>query len=83
MPTVTLYESENEFALLRPFDDPKNYPRNSEDRADWRYLTIPLAGDAQWKLDGKLPATLNYVTIEFFPWGTLPVRLWIDGMGLQ
>ena len=24
MPTVTLYESETKFALLRPYDDPKN-----------------------------------------------------------
>ncbi len=83
MPTVTLYESEEKFALLRPFDDKMNYPRNTEDRADWTYRTIPLAGDAQWKLEGKLPATLNYVTIEFYPWGERPVRLWIDGMNLK
>jgi hypothetical protein len=34
-------------------------------------------------LEGKRPATLNYVTIEFFPWGGLPVCLWIDGMSLK
>jgi nitrous oxidase accessory protein NosD len=83
MPTVTLFESEEKFALLRPFDDPKNYPQNPEDRADWMYRTIPLAGDAQWKLEGKLPATLNYAAIEFFPWGSHPVRLWLDGMSLK
>jgi parallel beta-helix repeat protein len=83
MPTVTLYESEEKFALLRPFDDPKNYPQNTEDRADWMYRKIPLGGDGQWKLEGKLPSTLNYLTIEFFPWGGMPVRLWIDGMHLE
>jgi len=83
MPTVTLYESEEKFALLRPFDDQKNYPQNTEDRADWTYWTIPLAGNGQWRREGNLPATLNYATIEFFPWGGLPVRLWIDGMSIK
>jgi hypothetical protein len=83
MPTVTLYESEKKFALIRPYDDPKNYPQNNEDRADWSYWVIPLAGNAQWKREGELPATLNYVTIEFYPWGSHPVRLWIDGMSLK
>ena len=69
MPTVTLYETKDKFALLRPYDDAKNYPQNTEDRANWSYWTIPLAGSTQWKLEGKLPETLNYVTIEFYPWG--------------
>ncbi len=83
MPTITLYESETKFALLRPYDDPKNYPQNNEDREDWTYRSIPLAGDAQWKREGDLPATLNYLTIEFYPWGGMPVRVWIDGMELK
>jgi parallel beta-helix repeat protein len=83
MPVVTIYESEQNFAMLRPLDDARNYPQNTEDRADWTYRTIPLAGDAQWKLEGELPATLNYMTIEFYPWGGLPLRLWIDAMSLK
>ncbi len=83
MPTVTLYETEDKFALIRPFDDPRNYPQNSEDRADWGYKTIPLAGDAQWKVEGALPATVNWMTIEFYPWGGMPVRLWIDGLSFR
>jgi hypothetical protein len=83
MPVVTLYESERKFVMLRPLDDARNYPQNTEDRADWTYRTIPLAGDAQWKAEGELPATLNYLSIEFYPWGGLPLRLWIDAMGLK
>ncbi len=84
MPTVTLYESETKFALLRPWDDPKNYYEREEDRSDWCLKRIPLAGEELvWKREGELPATLNYMTIEFFPYGDLPVRLWIDGMHLE
>ena len=83
MPTVTLYESEKKFAQLRPADDVRNWMKNIEDRADWTYWQIPLAGDALWKLEGERPTTLNYLTIEFFPWGDLPVGLWLDGMNLK
>jgi parallel beta-helix repeat protein len=83
MPTVTLYESEKKFAILRPYDDSKNYPQITEERSDWMLRSIPLAGNAQWKLEGQLPATLNFLTIEFFPWGGHPVHLWIDGMYLK
>jgi parallel beta-helix repeat protein len=83
MPTITLYESPTKFVLLRPYDDPKNYPQRTEDRADWTYWSIPLQGNAQWKREGAVPATLNYVTIEFFPWGGLPVRIWLDGMRFE
>jgi hypothetical protein len=34
-------------------------------------------------LQGELPATLNYVTIEFFPWGSMPVYVWLDDMTLK
>jgi parallel beta-helix repeat protein len=83
MPTVTVYESDTKFATIRPWDDARNWPHINECRADWTYLTIPLAGDEQWKLQGELPATLNYIAIEFYPWGSMPTDVWLDDMTLK
>ena len=45
--------------------------------------TVPLHGNDVWKLKGEVPATLNWMTIEFYPWGGAPFRVWIDGMSLK
>jgi parallel beta-helix repeat protein len=84
MPTITLYESETKHAMLRPGDCPDNwYPPNSSSRIDWTYRAIPLQANKTLRVEGQLPETLNWMTIEFYPWGSGPVRLWIDGMTLK
>jgi hypothetical protein len=79
MPTVTLYESPTRFCELRPYDDQKNWQGGVE----WIYKSVPLHGNQIWKVNGKVPATLNWVTIEFYPWGGAPFRAWIDGMAIK
>jgi len=79
MPTVTVYESPTKFCELRPYDDPKNWQGGIE----WVYKSVPLHGNEVWKLKGQVPATLNWVTIEFYPWGGAPFRAWIDGMAIK
>ena len=79
MPTVTLYESPTKFCELRPYDDGKNWQGGIE----WIYKTVPLHGGQVWHLKGEVPATLNWMTIEFFPWGGMPFRTWIDGMAIK
>ena len=79
MPTVTLYESPTRFCELRPYDDPKNW----QGGVDWIYKSVPLHGNQVWKLKGEVPATLNWVTIEFYPWGGAPFHAWIDGMAIK
>ncbi len=79
MPTVTLYESPDKFCELRPYDDRKNWQGGVE----WIYKSVPLHGNQVWKLKGQVPATLNWMTIEFYPWGGAPFRAWIDGMAIK
>ena len=85
-PVITLYEADQTYAILRPnWDNPASSP-TLEDRADWMYRKIPLhpaADDKQWKLDGQLPAKLNFITIEFIPWNAAPLRIWFDGLGVR
>ena len=84
MPTITLYESEEKFAMLRPACIPANWSGvDKEERGDWMRRSILLAGDSLFKLEGQLPATLNYITIEFNPMGAAPMRVWIDAMCLR
>ncbi len=82
-PIVTLYESEKKFAVLTPATDLMSARPNNEEREGWSYLVVPLAGSEQWKLEGDLPAVLNYLTIGFDSWGAPPLRIWIDGMALK
>ncbi|MGA2618234.1 MAG: right-handed parallel beta-helix repeat-containing protein [Thermoguttaceae bacterium] len=79
MPTLTLYESPTRFCELRPYDDQKNW----QGGVDWIYKSVPLHGNQVWKLKGEVPATLNWVTIEFYPWGGAPFHAWIDGMAIK
>ena len=45
---------------------------------------IPPADDKGWRLEGELPVTLNYLTIEFGPSGSAElIRLWIDAMAIR
>ncbi len=85
-PVITLYEADQTFAILRPnWDNPASSP-TLEDRAEWMYRKIPLhpaPDDKQWKLDGKIPAKLNFITIEFIPWNGAPLRIWFDGLGVR
>ena len=32
---------------------------------------------------GEVPSTLNWVTIEFYPCGGNPFRVWFDGMSFK
>ncbi|MGA2258363.1 MAG: PKD domain-containing protein, partial [Thermoguttaceae bacterium] len=79
MPTVTLYESPTSFCELRPYDNPENW----QGGVDWIYKSVPLHGNQVWKLKGEVPATLNWMTIEFYPWGSAPFSAWIDGMAIK
>jgi parallel beta-helix repeat protein len=79
MPTVTFYESPTRYCELRPYDDPKNW----QGGIGWIYKSVPLHGGPVWKIQGAVPATLNYVSIEFYPWGDGPFRAWIDGMAIK
>ena len=79
MPTLTLYESPAKFCELRPYDDQKNWQGGVE----WIYKSVPLGGSRVWKLKGEVPATLNWMTIEFYPWGGAPFAAWIDGMAIK
>ena len=79
MPTVTFYESPTKFCELRPCDGWDNWRGG----VDWNYKTIPLHGSKSWRFKGEVPNTLNWVTIEFFPWGGNPFRAWIDGMAVK
>ena len=79
MPTVVIYESPTKFCLLRPNDDPKNW----QGGIDWIHKTIPLHGNEVWKIEGEVPATMNWMTIEFFPWGVGPFQFWLDGMTVK
>jgi parallel beta-helix repeat protein len=86
LPIITLYEADNKYCILRPAsDDPRNYPMIDE-RIDWKYWKIPLrpaADDKQWKRDGDLPAKVNFITIDFSPWGSAPLRMWFDAFGVR
>ena len=68
MPTVTLYETPTKFCELRPYDDPQNW----QGGIDWVHKSVPLHGSDVWMLKGEVPKTLNWMTIEFYPWGVRP-----------
>ena len=85
LPVIRLHESDQKFAILRPSDDQRHNPMVDE-RVDWRYRKIPLhpaPDDKLWRLDGQLPAKLNFITIEFSPYGPGPFRVWIDALGVK
>ncbi|MGO8689972.1 MAG: right-handed parallel beta-helix repeat-containing protein [Thermoguttaceae bacterium] len=86
-PVITLYESPQKFAILKPAMDPANWMHGErEEGANWMYRSIPLTppAGAMWRRQGELPATLNYLTIEFGPAGSQEVvRLWIDAMAIR
>jgi parallel beta-helix repeat protein len=79
MPTVVIHESPSKFCLIRPNDDPENW----EGGIDWIHRTVPLRGNAVWQVEGDVPATMNWMTIEFFPWGVGKYQFWLDGMALK
>ncbi len=82
-PVVTLYESEDDYAVLTPATDLMSQRPNSEEREGWTYFAVPIAGDSQWRLKGSTPETIRYVTIGFDSWGAPPLRIWIDGLMWQ
>ena len=82
-PIVTLYESERQFAALKPKKDLLTERPNNEEREGWSYFVVPLAGNEMWERTGELPATLNYVTISVDSWGAPPLHVWIDGMSVR
>jgi parallel beta-helix repeat protein len=81
LPTVTLYESPTKFCELRLYGDWKKW--NVQGGVDWNCKTVPLHGNQVWKRKGEVPATLNWVTIEFYPAGGNPFQVWFDGMSLK
>ena len=79
MPLVTLYESPTKRCQLQPQGGWKIWRGG----VNWNCKTVPLHGNDVWKLKGEVPATLNWITIDFSPWGGTPFPLWIDGMSLK
>ena len=79
MPTVTLYETPTKFCELRPYDNPHNW----QGGINWVHKSVPLHGSDVWLLKGEVPKTLNWMTIEFYPWGGDPFRTWLDGMAIK
>ena len=69
MPTVTLYESEEKFSLLRPYDDPKNYPQNTEDRARLDLLDDPSGGQRSMEKRGRLAGHAQLCDHRVLPLG--------------
>jgi hypothetical protein len=62
--------------LMRELDD-------NEGREGWRLIEIRLDGDDRWQRDGELPRRVRAVSLGFDSWGAPPLRLWIDGLGLE
>jgi parallel beta-helix repeat protein len=62
--------------LMRELDD-------NEGREGWRLFEIALDGDDRWQRDGELPRNIRAVSLGFDSWGAPPLRLWIDGLGLE
>ena len=82
-PVVTLYETDQKFAVLRPAG---NAIPLTDERTVWRYHHVPLnpaPDDKLWRPDGDLPTTLNWITIEFQSMGGQPMRAWFDGLGIK
>ncbi len=79
MPTVTIYESPDRSCEIRPYDHAKNW----QGGIGWIYKSVPLHGNQVWKVKGEVPATLNWMTIEFYPWGGAAFHAWIDGMAVK
>ncbi len=79
LPTVTLYESPNRFCTIRPDESWKIWRGG----ADWVCKSVSLQGDDVWKRKGEIPATLNWVMIEFYAPGGVPFVAWIDGMAVK
>lgn len=77
--TRTIYESPTKFCLIRPNDDPANWKGGIE----WIHRSIPLHGNEVWQAEGEVPAAMNWMTIEFFPWGVGKFRFWLDGMTVK
>ena len=82
-PLVTLYESAEKSAVLRPTVDLMGQRPNNEEREGWSYFAVPLAGSPLWNRAGPSIAVLNYLTIGFDSWGTPPLQIWIDGMAFK
>ena len=82
-PVVTLYASDDRFAVLTPAADLMSQRPNNEEREGWTYFKVPLKGNDDWKLEGELPKSVKYLTIGFDSWGAPPLKIWIDGMSLR
>jgi hypothetical protein len=44
---------------------------------------VQFIDDKQWKRDGDLPAKVNFIIIDFSPWGSAPLRMWFDAFGIR
>ncbi|KKL83008.1 hypothetical protein LCGC14_1979070 [marine sediment metagenome] len=82
-PQVTLYRSQQDFAVLTPVHDLMSQRPNNEEREGWSYFKVPLDGDNEWKLEGKVPDSIEYFTIGFDSWGAPPLSIWIDGLSVR
>jgi hypothetical protein len=82
-PPITLRGAGDEKLTLTPVKDFLSQPPYNEAREGWTYFAVPLAGNEEWKAEGKLPSTLRSLEIGFDSWGAPPLLIWIDGLGVK
>lgn len=82
-PVVTLFAADGTSRKLTPKKDFLSQPPYNEARDGWRYFAIPVAGDAEWAAEGKLPELVSHLTIGIDSWGGDPLKFWIDGLATK
>ncbi len=81
-PVVGLGGADGSVCRFTPTQELLSSPAFTEAREGWMRLEVPLAGDAIWQREGSVPETLAAIECGFDSWGTPPLTLWLDGMGL-
>ena len=82
-PLVTVAGEGKSRLELTPARDFLSEPPYNEAREGWTYFSVSLAGDANWKRTGELPAAAAELQFGFDSWNAPPLIVWIDGLTLQ
>lgn len=85
-PVVTLHQSAERWLRLVPERDLLADPPDVHFRDEWMPLVLPLAGGDGWRVEtgpAGAPDTLEWLTLGLDPWGTPPLDLWLDRLGLR
>jgi hypothetical protein len=88
-PAIPCWQNENPIVTLsgggtvcrfKPKVEIINWTDHPESRDGWLLISVPLAGDANWALEGPMPKTVEHISFGFDSWGARPFRVWLDGM---